>query len=211
MRTTEEGVLDSVGSYLAQLAPSHLCQIAFVLAAAGVLAVAATPPSARGLLTQYGARQSTGKRGGEGKDGSPETDTFTSLITWVTSVGKLPHSWFIHFYVVSVSSSIFWAAQYACDGSILNFIAEYQVARSSASMTMNQVILVWFLMGMQGVRRMYECLFIIRPSSSEMWIVHWLLGNAYYLGINASVWIEGSSEYPKPDQQLIVRDRKLIL
>jgi 3-oxo-5-alpha-steroid 4-dehydrogenase 3 len=208
--STVEGVLGSIGSYLAPLSPSHLCQLSFALAAAGVLAVAATPPSARGLLTQYGARQSTGRRDGDGKGGNPETDAFTSLISWVTSVGKLPHSWFIHFYILSVASSIFWAVQYISNGSILRFIAEYQVARSSASMTINQVILAWFLMGMQGARRLYECLFVLRPSASEMWIVHWLVGIAYYLGINASVWIEGSSKN-QTAYRFHMLDKELIL
>ncbi|KAI1861608.1 hypothetical protein JX265_009575 [Neoarthrinium moseri] len=173
------------------LEPARLCQAFFVLGAAAVLAVAATPASARGLLTQYGARDSAGSKD-DGNEGS-EPDSFTRFIGWITSMGKVPHSWFVHFYILSVSSSVFWAAQYLCRGSIMEGMARYQTARGSTSMTVNQVILVWFLMAMQGTRRLYECLFVMRASSSGMWIVHWALGCAYYLCIGISVWIEGSA------------------
>ncbi|KAI1857603.1 uncharacterized protein JN550_013115 [Neoarthrinium moseri] len=176
------------------LEPARLCQAFFVLGAAAVLAVAATPASARGLLTQYGARDSAGSKD-DGNEGS-EPDSFTRFIRWITSVGKVPHSWFVHFYILSVSSSVFWAAQYLCRGSIMEGMARYQTARGSTSMTVNQVILVWFLMAMQGTRRLYECLFVMRASSSGMWIVHWALGCAYYLCIGISVWIEGSAAPP---------------
>ncbi|KAI0128626.1 hypothetical protein BJ170DRAFT_337183 [Xylariales sp. AK1849] len=175
--------------------PAQLCQAFFVLAAAAVLAVAATPSSARGLVTQYGARNSSAPSSSEsGSQDDPERDKFTKLICWATSIGQVPHRWFIHFYILSVSGSIFWVVQYLCQGSVLQAIAQYQATKSSSSMSSKQVALVWFLMAMQGFRRLYECLFVIRPSSSEMWIVHWLLGCAYYLCIGVSVWIEGSSE-----------------
>lgn len=179
------------------LEPAWLCQVSFVLAAAAVLAVAATPASARRLLTQYGARSTPAE--GKGRTGS-ETDTFTRLIGWATSVGKVPHSWFVHFYVLSVAGSLFWALQYLQDGSILRTIAEYQVARDPAATPLRQAVLAWLMMALQGTRRLYECIFVMRASASEMWIVHWLLGCAYYLGIGVSVWVEGSRESnPNPN------------
>lgn len=176
---------------LDRLSPAALCQAFFVLAAAGVLAVAATPPSARRLLLEYGPRQSASgapKPPGGGDDAGP----FTRLVGWATSVGKVPHSWFIHFYVLSVLSSIFWALQFVTQGPVLNAVTRAQARHATASMTVNQVFLAWLLMFMQGARRLYEYLTIIKPSASRMWVVHWLLGTSYYFCMGISVWIEGA-------------------
>ncbi|ORY63415.1 uncharacterized protein BCR38DRAFT_458555 [Pseudomassariella vexata] len=185
--------------FLDHLTPALICQLFFILSAAAVLAVAFTPPSTRQLLIQYGARSSSSARNSheaqrDHDDVGAKQDKFTRLISCVTSVGNVPHSWFMHFYVLSISSSVFWAFQFMCRGSILNGIAKSQTAVSSAAATMsiNQVFLTWLMMLMQGGRRLYEHLAIIRPSSSKMWVVHWLLGCAYYLCIGVSIWVEGS-------------------
>lgn len=173
--------------------PAALCQAFFVLAAAGVLAVAATPPSARRLLLEYGPRQSAS--GAPKPPGVDDAGPFTRLVGWATSVGKVPHSWFIHFYVLSVLSSIFWALQFVTQGPVLNAIARAQARHATASMTGNQVFLAWLLMFMQGARRLYEYLTIIKPSASRMWVVHWLLGTSYYFCMGISVWVEGSGKF----------------
>ncbi|KAK9423052.1 hypothetical protein SUNI508_04346 [Seiridium unicorne] len=194
-----EGIVESLDPYLE---PARLCQAFFILAACAVLAVAITPPSARGLLTQYGARSSTPPDGTNAQNTASE-GRFTRLIGWATSFGQIPHSWFGHFYVLSVLSSAFWAVQYFYHGAFLDAIAKHQTARApTPSMTVQQVQLAWLLMALQGVRRLYESLFVMRASSSKMWIVHWLLGCAYYLCIGIAVWIEGSNAILQFDRQL---------
>ncbi|KAK6078548.1 3-oxo-5-alpha-steroid 4-dehydrogenase [Seiridium cupressi] len=189
-----EGIVESLDPYLE---PARLCQAFFILAACAVLAVAITPPSARGLLTQYGARSSTPPDGTNAQNNASEGQ-FTRLIGWATSFGQIPHSWFGHFYVLSVLSSAFWAVQYFYHGAFLDAIAKHQTARApTPSMTVQQVQLAWLLMALQGVRRLYESLFVMCASSSKMWIVHWLLGCAYYLCIGIAVWIEGSIAAPE--------------
>lgn len=61
-------------------------------------------------------------------------------------------------------------------------------------MTIEQVIVIWCLMVAQGSRRLYECLYVTkeRPSSSTMWIGHWLVGVAFYAAVSVSIWVEGS-------------------
>lgn len=63
------------------------------------------------------------------------------------------------------------------------------------SMTMHQVLLCTTLMLIQGGRRLYESFALAKPSSSRMWVVHWLLGLCFYTGITIAVWVEGSGEY----------------
>lgn len=186
--TSVEALFDFAEPFLE---PAQLCRAFFILAAAGVLAVAATPPSARGLLTQYGARNSSPHK--DGASSKAAQGKFTSLVDWATSIGKVPHSWFTHFYVLSASSSIFWATQYMYRCTILDAVVGYQVARDTTpSMSIRQVQLAWLLMTMQGFRRLYECHFVMRTSSSQMWVVHWALGCTYYLCIGIATWIEGS-------------------
>lgn len=214
----KEALLHSLEHFLTyRVSPAQLCQAFFVLAAAGVLAVAATPASARRLMLEYGPRQAkpdattttttTSSEAVDSPSSSSSSGYFTKLIAWFTSMGKVPHSWFTHFYLLSVGSSLFWAAQYVFDGAIITFVARTQAPSLETYMTANQVMLTWLLMFMQGCRRLFECFAILRPSTSTMWIVHWVLGMAYYVCINVSVWIEASSECPSTQPRFLSRRR----
>ncbi|GAD97774.1 hypothetical protein PVAR5_6454 [Paecilomyces variotii No. 5] len=118
---------------------------------------------------------------------SPLTRFVDYLATW-----RVPHSYFTHFYVVSVLSSIFWATQLLSRGPAFTFIAAHiNEEHRSSSMSLNQVMLCWALMTVQGARRLYECLATAKSSSSQMWFVHWLLGIAFYIAMNLAIWVEG--------------------
>ncbi|KAI1437684.1 hypothetical protein GGR50DRAFT_691952 [Xylaria sp. CBS 124048] len=183
-----------VREYTAAPSPAQLCQLFYVLSATAVLAIAAAPDMAQRLLTQYGARSSDSTRcDGSGSNvNNSSTDLFSRFVAVLTSTGRVPHSWFMHFYVLSLSCGLFWAIQLATHGVVLESIVKKQLLVSTSSMTMGQVALVSFLMGLQGARRLYEYLVVLRPSSSSMWVVHWLLGNGFYLCTSVSIWVEGS-------------------
>ncbi|KAI1393458.1 uncharacterized protein F4822DRAFT_13814 [Hypoxylon trugodes] len=185
-------LLSDLASYAAHVSPAAYCQLFYVLAAATVLAIAATPESIQSLLTGYGAR-SLNANGEEGKQAS--NGPLVRIISWVTSVGKVPHSWFMHFYLLSLSCSAFWMLQFLYHGSALEFIVRNQAPSEKTPMSINQVILAWVLMSLQGGRRLYEYVAVMRSSSSKMWIIHWLLGMAFYFCTNISIWLEGSGKY----------------
>jgi 3-oxo-5-alpha-steroid 4-dehydrogenase 3 len=105
---------------------------------------------------------------------------------------QVPHSWFTSFYITSVSCSLIWAADYALSGPISSHIAAY-VNTSRPSMTFHQVFIVWLTVLAQGVRRLYECKAFSRPSKSTMWVGHWVLGMAFYIGLSVAIWIEGTA------------------
>ncbi|CAJ2509873.1 Uu.00g057730.m01.CDS01 [Anthostomella pinea] len=206
--------------YVADLSPATFCQLFYVLSAAAVLAIAATPDSAQRLLTQYGARSSGDASSSTSSSSQEKTSkrgtsegVVTDVAGWITSVGKVPHSWFIHFYILSLSCSVFWAVQYVCHGTLLELIMRKQASSTTASMTLGQVVLVWFLMGLQGARRLFEYLAVLQPSSSRMWVVHWLLGNAFYLCTSMAVWVEGSSSISYSDRMVstVIPPLKVIL
>lgn len=200
-----------VRDFVTHLSPAEICQLFYVMSAATVLAIAAVPEAIQRLLTQYGARSSpdipasaAGKtRKGTGQEFNDiDRGSFFKLVARLTSVGMVPHSWFIHFYILSISCTIFWAIQFINHGTVLEFITKKQLPKSTSIMTLRQVVLVWLCMGLQGARRLYEHLFVLRSSSSKMWIVHWLLGMGFYLCTSVSIWIEGAGKPILPTASL---------
>ncbi|KAI0480769.1 hypothetical protein GGR56DRAFT_289462 [Xylariaceae sp. FL0804] len=148
-------------------------------------------------------REAADRRGGGGGGGGVDDDDdddglVMKLLRRATSIGVVPHSWFVHFYVLSLLCTVFWAAQYARDGAALRYVVARQAPRSEASMTAGQVILAWSLMGLQGARRAFEQVKVLRPSASRMWIAHWLLGLAFYACTSVSVWVEGAGGSVSP-------------
>jgi 3-oxo-5-alpha-steroid 4-dehydrogenase 3 len=86
---------------------------------------------------------------------------------------QVPHNYFTHFYIVSVTCSLFWG---------------WWLRLWDAP---GQMQVVWALMLLQGVRRMLESHAYTSTSKSTMWFVHWLLGLVFYTGTNMAIWIEG--------------------
>ena len=108
---------------------------------------------------------------------------------------QVPHSYFKHFYVVSVLSSLFWLYQMAAEGSLIKYLYPSDRNKSaSGSMSANQIILTWTLMLIHGVRRLIESTFLAKPSTSQMWILHWIIGMAFYVAMGMAVWVEGASQ-----------------
>jgi 3-oxo-5-alpha-steroid 4-dehydrogenase 3 len=70
-------------------------------------------------------------------------------------------------------------------------LAVYSRSAASGSMTANQVLLAWSMIFIQGTRRLYESLTLMRSSKSKMWVGLWGIGIAFYVTIGISVWIEG--------------------
>ena len=58
-------------------------------------------------------------------------------------------------------------------------------------MTVNQVVLAWIFMAVQGLRRLYESITLTKPSEARMWVGLWALGIAFYIVMGISIFIEG--------------------
>ncbi|PVH72118.1 hypothetical protein DL98DRAFT_470822 [Cadophora sp. DSE1049] len=133
-----------------------------------------------------------GSRGTDSEASKGEQSKSRGLFDFVASI-QVPHTWFTHYYVVSVASSIFWAFQIYTHGPVFEFLASYSWSKDP--MTVNQVFLAWLFMAFQGTRRLYESLTLTKPSQSKMWVGLWLVGMAYYVFIGLSVWIEGTGMF----------------
>ena len=107
----------------------------------------------------------------------------------------VPHAYFMHFYVLSLLSSLFWGFQILTRGTVLRVVSQNgSTIGSPSSMSREQVILVWFLMVFQGARRLYESITLNKSSTSTMSISHYVVGMLHYLAMGIAVWIEGSSQ-----------------
>ncbi|KAL7950456.1 hypothetical protein V8C42DRAFT_306571 [Trichoderma barbatum] len=188
------------------LSPAEWCQTFFIVSSGCVFMVQVLPDDMRRALMDYGARRAKpSQASGEKAEAKPTNQGFFDVLT---SYGQLPHSWFIHFYIISTAWSIFWGWQYLSKGSLMRTMAEAQhwsAARSQSSeVELTGTLVAWLLMGCQGARRLFECLFVTKPGSSPMWFVHWALGLCYYTAVGISVWIQGSGailqswESPQP-------------
>ncbi|OAA34460.1 3-oxo-5-alpha-steroid 4-dehydrogenase [Metarhizium rileyi] len=173
------GTFQALLDRLSTAPPSTYCQAFFLLAAAPIVALQFLPQDARSALADYGARRRHG--------------VDSSLLGRVTAAGQLPHSYFWHFYLLSVGLSAFWAWQYFVRGSVLFLVADRQASLSGErSGDPGRVVLTWFMMAAQGGRRLYECFRVVKPGRTPMWFVHWALGLGFYSFMSVSVWVEAS-------------------
>jgi len=121
-------------------------------------------------------------------------DLSSDIIDRIATI-RVPHSFFIHFYIISVSASLFWLYQLYTRGIALQWIASFNsttsLPTSEKSMTLGQVWLLWVLLFIQGIRRLVECYVFSKPSKSSMHVTHWLIGLAFYTADSIAIWVEG--------------------
>jgi hypothetical protein len=128
------------------------------------------------------------------------TASVRNLVDYVVMY-PVPHAYFVHFYAVSVVSSLFWGWQILTKGFALKALSQNVLDGGSAQiMSREQISLVWCLMAFQGVRRLYESITLLKISSSTMSVAHYGVGIFYYLGVGVAIWIEGSSQYQRGEK-----------
>ncbi|OJD36310.1 3-oxo-5-alpha-steroid 4-dehydrogenase [Diplodia corticola] len=171
---------------VARLEPVVFLRSLFLTAASIVLAVDAVP-AFRSRFLAYGSRTANTSAA----PASRPRNAFAAVLDHLATY-RVPHSWFAHFYVLSVLGSGFWAEQYATDGALLKLVAGKATGHRTATMSVARVRLAWLLMLVQGSRRLYESAVLSRPSSSNMWITHWLLGLLFYGAMSIAIWVEGT-------------------
>lgn len=172
--------------------PALLCKCFFTLGAATSIA-GTLIPSFRRQVMNYGPRATPTAPRAEDAAEHPKT-TLVGILDRIAYF-QVPHTWFIHYYIVSVLSSIFWALQILAHGKVFNFLAFYHQPSNAGGMTVNQLFLAWTFMAFQGSRRLYECITLTKSSQSKMWVGVWLLGMAYYIFMGVSIWIEASRKW----------------
>lgn len=171
-----------------KLEPAYVLRAFFLLASIAALSVNFIS-ALRDRFLLYGSRQTAPSSTGHPQ--APKAKK--SLLDNAVSL-QVPHSWFLHFYVISIASSAFWAFQIVTKGSAFEFLGWLSANATnhlSSSMTKQQVIVTWALMLLQGLRRLRECITLRRPSAATMPVPTWIVGMAFYAAVGISVWIEG--------------------
>ena len=105
----------------------------------------------------------------------------------------VPHTWFLHYYVLSVAMSTFWGYQIFTRGAILRWLARQTQGTLESSMPLSRIYLLWALMAIQGSRRLYESIALMKPSKATMPVIIYLIGLVYYVMVSIGIWIEGSA------------------
>lgn len=148
----------------------------------------------------YGPRQQqatppdeTKVKGEANKDGTKKGSG--NQLTWLIHALEVPHSWFLHFYILSFGLSIFWGYQYITRGSVMDFIVKSQVHNGGKGVDLGRTCVAWVLLLCQGARRLYESLAVQKKGKSAMNSIHWAVALVYYGCMSVSIWIEGSSKY----------------
>lgn len=182
---------------MASTTPAEWCQAFFVVSTAILVSMVLLPDAACKALLAYGARRPAHTQHGPNSQApGHKAEAKANSLLVLTSYAQVPHSWFIHFYMASVSWSIFWGWQYISKGTIMRAMAEMQhqsaVENQASEVELSATLVTWLLMSSQGARRLCECLFVAKPGSSPMSAFHWALGVAYYTAVGISVWIQGS-------------------
>ncbi|KAH7402279.1 hypothetical protein DE146DRAFT_609906 [Phaeosphaeria sp. MPI-PUGE-AT-0046c] len=147
------------------------------LAASLLILVIQLTPALRRRFLAYGSRATPHPSTGAAEPPVKQS-AFHRLLDRAAAI-QVPHNYFTHFYITSVACSLFWACW-------------LRVWEATPHMQ-----LVWSLMLLQGVRRMFESFAYTSTSTSSMWFAHWVLGLLFYLTINVAIWIEGLDSPPR--------------
>lgn len=110
----------------------------------------------------------------------------------------VPHGWFTHFYVVAVVSNLIWGWQIATHGGLYRALRVEGMedgGKREGGMGIEQVVVVWGCLMVQTGRRLWECLYVMKPGKSRMSVLHYIIGWAFYVGVSVAVWIEGCGTY----------------
>lgn len=121
------------------------------------------------------------------------------LLDLIASI-RVPHAWFKHFYILSVSCSLFWGYQLWTRGYVYRKLASTLGNNSTnAFVEQEKLTILWTLMLLQGSRRLYESFAYAKPSRSTMWIGHYIMGLGFYFLYTLAIAIEGVSTLSKDD------------
>ncbi|KAF8445177.1 hypothetical protein BGX38DRAFT_1196478 [Terfezia claveryi] len=166
----------------------------YLLSAASILLASSIAPlSTRffsyGKTSQPPTTTSAEKK--QTKINSSNNISLTHLLDYLTTL-TVPHAYFSHFYLVSLVSLLFWAAQFLLNGSLLRYLLSVGTRTPSIiedRISPTQLLLTWLCLLAQSLRRYHEQLIMSKTSStSTMLIPHYLLGHAFYLTTTLSLF-----------------------
>ncbi|KAK5102558.1 hypothetical protein LTR70_000416 [Exophiala xenobiotica] len=164
---------------------------AFYIFASYAILIVRFIPDLRSRFLNYGARADSAARYDIKDSVLPRwfRIQFDPVLDWLADI-TVPHSWFRHFYICSSLCSAYWLFAH------LN-LAHYFPSAFELSLTNPwEYRTMWarLLLQLQGLRRLYECVHVAKPSRSRMWVGHYVIGIAFYVVTDVAIWIEPALE-----------------
>ena len=147
----------------------------YLLSAFAILTVRLLPALGDRFLA-YGARTRPRRDGNRRNNQTVGIDFLDYLTTF-----NVPHSWFIHFYVLSLACSL---------ASLCAHYYSYYDQRGIPAQYWAVAALSAHLMFLQSLRRFLECIFVTQAGSARMWVGHYAIGIAFYAFTNVAIWVE---------------------
>lgn len=139
---------------------TFILRLYFVSTSLAVLTVHFLPPLHKAFIPYGKTRQPTNSK---------------SLLDRISGI-TVPKAWFWHYYLLSVLLSI------SCG------ISSAQGANwCPLGIQGPRGWLVWMMLLVQGIRRLYESLFVLRPSTARMWVGHYLVGCTFYIAMSLAI------------------------
>lgn len=184
--------------YFSTVTPAQFCQSYYIFASTCILTITFFPTWLRSALMDYGPRQQTPPEASKLKEKGQSSDKDDSKIAWLIHALEVPHSWFLHFYILSFGMSLFWGYQYITRGSVMGFLVNMQVRNGERGVDLGRMAVAWLLLTFQAARRLYESLVVQKTGKSAMSSIHWIVALVYYACMSISIWIEGSSMFGRP-------------
>ncbi|KAJ9608511.1 hypothetical protein H2200_007499 [Cladophialophora chaetospira] len=148
----------------------------YLLSAVAILTVRLLPAFA-GRFLAYGARARPSQADNH-RDNQSVGMKFLDYLATLT----VPHSWFIHFYVLSSTCSLNAVCAF--------YFHPYYEDGTDASPSLKPAAFCAHLMLIQGLRRLFECALVTRAGPSRMWVGHYAIGVAFYMVTNMAIWVE---------------------
>ncbi|KAF2149065.1 hypothetical protein K461DRAFT_297534 [Myriangium duriaei CBS 260.36] len=177
--------MDNALSTIATLDAITIIRSLFLLPAATILALRSLPPLATRFLP-YGSRAAFPAPTPKAK--SPPS-FFAAALDWAATL-TVPHAWFGSFYAISLLGTLFWTLHFDLNTRLLHWLAEH-AGDVGRGMEKSQLLVVWAMMGLQGARRLWECITLGKESKAKMWVGHWVMGVGFYVLVNVAVGVEG--------------------
>lgn len=183
----------SLCSLLPNLTLEDYLRCFYLLAAASILLASSIAPLSTRFFCYGKTAQPPTNLSAAKKQTKPTSNNsnLTNLLDYLTTL-TVPHSYFSHFYLVSLVSLLFWAAQFLLNGCLLRYLLSLGTRTPTIiedGISPTQLLLTWLCLLAQSLRRYHEQLIISKsPSTSTMLLPHYLLGHAFYLTTTLSLF-----------------------
>ena len=153
----------------------------YLLSSFAILTVGRVPALADSFLA-YGARSEQEVNEDNEKSAKQNRPLVGIKLLDCLATFTVPHTWFKHFYVFSLSCSLVLCSMF--------YYLDYVEAAVLQGQNLDIAVFCSLLMLLQGSRRLLECIYVTRPGSSRMWIGHYAIGLAFYFVTNIAVWVD---------------------